>query len=76
MVIKLTVHKVGDQLGVILPQEALAILKAGEGDSICLSDGADGLLRISSADSDHAEQMAKAEEIIERYPETFRRLAQ
>jgi len=60
MVIKLTVNKVGDQLGVILPQEALDMQKAGEGDSICLSDGSDGMLRISSSASDYADQMAKA----------------
>ena len=34
--VRLTIRKIGNSLGVILPQEALAALKLGEGDSLRL----------------------------------------
>ncbi len=75
MVLELKLHKVGDSIGMILPDEALAYLKSGEGDSVCLTENADGSLRIAPSKVESARQMEVAENIIRRYPETLRDLA-
>ncbi len=43
----LKLRKIGNSLGVVLPKEALASLKAGQGDIIYLTDSPDGGFRIT-----------------------------
>lgn len=78
MVIELKLRKVGNSVGVVLPKEALARLKVGEGDTLALTDSADGGLRVTATNEGRekfAKQMKAAESVVRRYRNTLRELA-
>lgn len=75
MVLELKLRKVGNSVGVILPKEALAHLKAGEGDTVSVTEGPDGSLRLSTAKAEVARQMEVVQEVMNRYRHTLRELA-
>ncbi len=75
MVLELKLRKVGNSVGVVLPKEALARLDAKDGDTILLTDGADGTFRLTANKAEFAEQMRVAEDVIRRYRNTLRELA-
>jgi putative addiction module antidote len=75
MVLELKLRKVGNSVGVVLPKEVLAYLKAGEGDTICITDAPDGSLRIGPSDAEFKKQMETAEGVIRRYRRALRELA-
>jgi antitoxin MazE len=71
---KLTVRKIGNSYGVILPQEALAALNVGEGDSLALvRNGADFSLMKRDADFDRI--MNLLPDFFKRYHNTLTELA-
>jgi putative addiction module antidote len=70
----LKVRKLGNSLGVVLPKEAAAILKVGEGDRLYLTE-APGGFRITAADPEFAKQMEVAEKGMRRYRNALRELA-
>ncbi len=47
MVLKLKLRKVGNSVGLVLPKEALAHLKADEGDTLVFSESPDGGYRLT-----------------------------
>ncbi len=73
--ITLKVTRIGDSVGVILPEEALAQLGVSAGDSLCLTDDPRGGLRISAVDPEVAREIALGEKIMDEYGDTFRALA-
>ncbi len=75
MVLELKIRKIGNSVGVVLPKEALAYLKVGEGDVICMTEGAEGSLRVTPAKADFNAQMKAAGDVIKRYRNTLRELA-
>lgn len=75
MVLKIKLRKVGNSVGVVLPKEVLAHLKVGEGDSVCITDAADGTVRMGPANAEFTRQMEVAEDVINRYRNTLRELA-
>ena len=75
MMLELKLRKVGNSVGVVLPKEALTFLKVGEGDVLCVTEAAEGSLRISPAKSDFNRQMHAAQDIVARYRNTLRELA-
>ncbi len=75
MVLQLKLRKVGNSVGVVLPKEALTHLDVEEGDTICVTDAADGTLRVSATSPDFARQMKVARDVMRRYRNTFRELA-
>lgn len=75
MVLELKLRKVGNSVGVVLPKEALAHLKVGEGDTVCVTDAADGTLRVSAHNAEFKRQMDIAKDVIRRYRNTLRELA-
>lgn len=75
MVLELKLRKVGNSVGLILPKEALAHLKVSEGDSLSVTEGPDGSLRLSPATSEVARQMEVVQDVMERYRHTLRELA-
>jgi putative addiction module antidote len=75
MVFELKLRKVGNSVGVVFPKEALAHLKVGEGDTICVTDAADGSLRVSATNPEVTRQLELAQDIIRRYRNTLRELA-
>jgi putative addiction module antidote len=74
MAVTLTVRKIGNSLGVILPQEALAALKVGEGDKIVWSEAPDGM-RVTQYDPEFEDDMKRAERIMRKYRNALRELA-
>lgn len=75
MLHELKLRKVGNSVGVVLPKEVLAYLKIGEGDTVCVSEAADGSLRVSPSSAEFNRQMEAAEDVIRRYRNTLRELA-
>ncbi len=70
----LKLRKIGNSVGIVLPKEALAHLKAEEGDTIALTETPDGY-RVSQSQSDFAKTMAVMKSLSQRYRNTLRELA-
>lgn len=75
MILNLKLRKIGNSVGIILPKEALAHLKAEEGDVVSLSDGPDDSLRISPSKAEVTSQMEIVQDVMKRYRHTLRELA-
>jgi putative addiction module antidote len=75
MVLELKLRKVGNSVGVVLPKDVLAHLKVREGDKICITDAADGSVRLAPSSAEFTRQMEAANDIIRRYRNTLRELA-
>jgi putative addiction module antidote len=78
MVMTLKLRKVGNSVGLVLPKEAMAQMKVEEGDSICLTEGLDGGIRltpVTKGREQFSQQMKAAQSVISRYRNTLRELA-
>ena len=71
---QLKVHRIGDSIGVILPEEIVRDLEAAEGGTITVERTSDGY-RLSAGNDAVARQLAIAEKIMDRYRNTLRELA-
>ncbi|MFI5382387.1 MAG: AbrB/MazE/SpoVT family DNA-binding domain-containing protein [Tepidisphaerales bacterium] len=72
--VKLKVRKVGNSLGLVLPQEALTRLRVREGDELLLTDSSEGM-HLTPHDPDFARKMAIAEKLCRKYRDTIVELA-
>ncbi len=72
--VKTTVRRIGNSLGIILPARALQVLRANEGDELFLTEAPEGL-RITPYDPDFDETMKIAEGVMSRYRNALRELA-
>ena len=72
--VKLTVRKVGNSLGVTLPAKAAQALHVREGDELYLTEAPDGF-RLTPYNPDFAKSMEVAEEFMSRYKNALRDLA-
>ena len=70
--LKLT--QIGNSLGVILPKEVLARLKLEKGDTVFVTDAANGVL-LTPYDPALAEQLEAGREFMREYRDTFHQLA-
>ena len=75
MVLELKLRKIGNSVGIVLPKEALAHMKAAEGDTVCVTEGVDGSLHLSATTAEINRQMQKAQKIMKHYRHTLRELA-
>jgi putative addiction module antidote len=75
MTLELKLRKVGNSIGIVLPKEALAHLKLGEGDSSSVTEGPEGSLHLSPSKAEVTRQMEVAQDIMKRYRHTLRELA-
>ena len=75
MLLELKLRKIGNSVGVILPKEALAHLAIEEGDSVAVTDGPEGTLRMSPSKAEVTRQMEVAQSVMKRYRHTLRELA-
>jgi putative addiction module antidote len=73
--VELTVRKIGNSLGVVLPKEAVKRLRAGDGDRLFLIEGPDGGYQLTPYDPAFEKKMKKAEEIVGRYRNTLHALS-
>lgn len=71
----LKLRKIGNSIGVVLPKEALASLKAGQGDVIYLTASPDGGFRITPLNEKFAEQFEQAERIMREDRDVLHELA-
>jgi putative addiction module antidote len=72
---KLEIKKIGNSTGLILPKELLTRLNLGQGDWLYVTEMADGALKVTPFDPDHAEAMDVARELFKEYRDTFKALA-
>ena len=70
--LKLT--QIGNSVGVILPKEVLARLKLEKGDTVFLTDAADGI-KLTPYSAEFEAQMEAAREIMKRRRNVLRELA-
>lgn len=70
----LKITKIGNSLGVVLPKELLAKLRAGLGDMLYASETPEGI-RITAANPEFAAKMALAEQIMREDRDILRVLA-
>lgn len=75
MNLELKLRKVGNSVGVVLPKEVLAHLKVDEGDTVSLTEGPEGSLRMSPHKAEIAHQMEVAQDVMKRYRHALRELA-
>jgi putative addiction module antidote len=73
--VELKIQKIGDSLGVVLPNEVLRQLNRGEGETVVLVEGPAGQFSIAPSDSNFAKTMAAASDLMRRYDGTLRDLA-
>ena len=74
MSFELKLRKIGHSLGVVIPQETLARLNAGEGDSLFLTESPENGFHLSAANSEFSRQMRASEKVMRRYRDTLRKL--
>jgi putative addiction module antidote len=67
--------RIGNSTGVILPKEVLARLRVEQGDSLFLSEAANGAYRLSASSEDLERQMSAAEQIMKEDRDILRVLA-
>jgi len=72
--VKLTVRKVGNSLGVTLPAQAAQALRVREGDALYLTEAPDGF-RLTPYDPEFEKTMETAEGFMRRYKNALRDLA-
>ncbi|HLP69102.1 MAG TPA: AbrB/MazE/SpoVT family DNA-binding domain-containing protein [Rhizobium sp.] len=70
-----TIRKIGNSEGIIIPKEVLARLGLKAGDTVELTENQDGLL-LKPADDDFARQVAHAERFMEKYKRALKKLAE
>ncbi len=71
----LKVRRIGNSLGVVLPKAVLAKLRVGEGAELIVTDTPDGVA-LSQGDSETAELMRLAEDIMRKRRKLLKALAQ
>ncbi|VAW49845.1 Prevent host death protein, Phd antitoxin [hydrothermal vent metagenome] len=71
----LKIRRIGNSLGVVLPKEALALLRVEEGDKIHLTQDADSVLRLTPYDPEFEAQMEQAIKGMKQYRNTLHHLA-
>lgn len=73
-VLTLKLTKIGNSTGLVLPKEALAKLRAEQGNSVFLTETADGL-RITPYDPDFERQTKLARRVAKKRRNVLRELA-
>ncbi len=71
---KLKVTSIGDSIGIILPEEALAKLNVEAGETLYLEETANGF-EISRVDWELEEEMQAARQVMTQYYDALRELA-
>jgi putative addiction module antidote len=75
MAYKVKVTTVGSSTGIVLPKELLGKLNIGKGDTLYVTETPDGL-QLTPYNDEFAKTMEVAEDIMRRYRDTLRKLAQ
>ncbi|GAB4200347.1 MAG: AbrB family transcriptional regulator [Coleofasciculaceae cyanobacterium] len=70
----LKIHKIGNSLGITLPEEVLQQLNVGEGDNVFLTETPDGI-QITVSDPEFEKAMKAYRKVSEKYKNALRELA-
>ena len=73
--VELKICRIGEGLGLMLPDEVLSHLKVREGDTVRIVPAADDSVSVVVSDSEFQRHMTIAEGISKRYQNTLRELA-
>lgn len=71
--LKLT--QIGNSVGVILPKDVLARLRVAKGDTVFVTEAANGGVTLTPYDPSLAEELELGREFMREYRDTFRQLA-
>ena len=71
---KVTIRKIGNSGGVILPKKLLSQMKLSEGDTVFVTETKHGF-HVSVYDPGFEEQMLAAEKVMGKYKNTLKELA-
>ena len=66
---------IGNSTGVVLPKDFLALLRAEKGDSIFMTEAADGSVRLTAYNPEFEKQMKVAREVMRKDRDVLRALA-
>ncbi len=66
---------IGNSVGIILPKEALARLNVEKGDTLYVAENSQGF-QISPYDEEFGAKMEVADQIVRRYRDAFKKLAE
>ena len=72
----LSIKKIGNSVGFILPKELLARLKLKEGDKFHIIEQTECVIKLSPYDPKHAEAMDIARRSFRKYADTYKALAE
>ena len=72
--VTLKLRKIGNSVGAVFPQEVLARMHLGDGDTVFLTEAPDGF-RITPYDPEFEDQMAVAGKIMKKRRNVLRQLA-
>lgn len=72
----LSIKKIGNSVGLILPKELLARLKLKEGDQLHIIEQTERGIKLTPYDPKHAEAMAIARRSFRKYADTYKALAE
>lgn len=75
MTLKTKVRKIGNSYGIVLPKEALHVMKVKEGDTLHLTEAPEGALRVTADRVGFEEKMRVAQDLMGRYRDAMRELA-
>lgn len=75
MILELKLRRISNSVGLVLPKEVLAHMKVEEGDTVTVTDAAEGGLRLSPHKAEVARQMEVVQDVMKRYRHTLRELA-
>ena len=75
VMLSLKVTTVGSSAGFILPKEAMAFLKIQKGDTVFLTEAADGSYRLTPFNPDFERQMSLAEAVMHEDRDLLRALS-
>lgn len=66
---------IGNSVGIILPKEALARLNVEKGDTLYIAESSQGF-QITPYDEEFGAKMEVADQIVRRYRDAFKKLAE
>ena len=75
MAYKTKVRKIGNSLGIVLPKEALQVMKVEEGATLYITEAPACSVQMTPERPGFAEKAALAEDLMKRYRNAFRELA-
>jgi len=71
----LKITQIGNSVGVILPKDVLARMRVAKGDTVYVTESANGGITLTPYDPALEEQLELGREFMREYRDTFRQLA-